>query len=142
MPIMTALDTHQAFISLTKAGATSDLAEALISTVRESLTENLATKADMEALGHRMETFEHRMDGMDQRMDGLATKADFEALGHRIDGLGHRIDGLEQTTKADNQLLRSELKLAISQSQNRMTLRLGAMMVAGFGLIGVLDKFW
>ena len=121
MPIMPALDTHQAFKSLTKAGAPDDLAEALISTVRLSLTENLATKADM--------------DGMKHHMDGLATKADFEALEHRM-------DGLEQTTKADNQLLRSELKLAISQSQNRMTLRLGAMMVAGFGLIGVLDKIW
>lgn len=110
-----AFDTLKAAIRLQdEAGFNEKQARVLVATFAKGIGENLATKEDMAALRSEM-----------------ATKEDVAALRS------------EMATKEDIAVLRGEMAVLRGQMrelEQRMTIRLGAMLAAAVGIIVALDK--
>ncbi len=113
-----AFDTHRAVKSLTVAGFSDSQAEAVVETVGTALDKTLATKADLQPL-------RADLDGM---MSTMATKADLELA---FQPLRADLDGVMSTmaTKAD-----------LAALEQRMTIKLGAVVFASMSLLAVLQK--
>ena len=60
----------------------------------------------------------------------LATKVDVERLEHKIESLQHKIESLQKETKSD-----------IERSEQRVTIRLGSIMVIGIAALAAVIKF-
>ena len=114
-----AFDTLKAATRLqNEAGFNEKQARVLVATFAEGIGENLATKEDVAALRSEM-----------------ATKEDVAALRS------------EMATKEDVAILRSEMEVLrevlrgeMRELEQRMTIRLGAMIAAAVGIIVALDK--
>ena len=110
-----AFDTLKAATRLqNEAGFNEKQARVLVATLAEGIGENLATKEDVAMLRGDMAVL---------RSD-MATKEDLAVL---------RSD---MATKEDLAVLRSEM----CELEQRMTIRLGAMIAAAVGIIVALDK--
>ena len=122
---MSAIDTHQAFEMFIDAGFSKEKADALVKTMGVSF-DSLATKTDLEMLRNATKS---DLDALEQRLDSrIEAKADLVALLQRIDA---RFDLLSSEILASEQRMAARLK-AVEQS---MTIRTGAMLCAGFGLV-------
>ena len=110
-----AFDTLKAATRLqNEAGFNEKQAHVLVATFAEGIGENLATKEDVAALRSEM-----------------ATKEDVAALRS------------EMATKEDIAVLRGEMAVLrgeMRELEQRMTIRLGAMIAAAVGIIVALDK--
>jgi hypothetical protein len=94
-----------AVLKLQKVGFTSEQVEALA----DFMDTQAASKADLEAAVHRLDT---KIDGVEHRLDA------------KIDSVEHRLD-LKITA------LQSDLRLL----EQRMTIKLGGMMIIAVGII-------
>ena len=110
-----AFDTLKAATRLqNEAGFNEKQAHVLVATLAEGIGENLATKEDVAALRSEM-----------------ATKEDIAVLRG------------EMATKEDIAVLRGEMAVLrgeMRELEQRMTIRLGAMIAAAVGIIVALDK--
>ncbi len=111
---MAIFDTHKVYTALAAGGFTETQAQTLIETLSES-RDALATKADLEAL--RVAT------KADLEALRVATKADLHELELRVDA---RFDSVDARF------------IALEQ---RMTIRLGAMLIAAVALIVTIQGF-
>ena len=135
-----AFDTHAAVKSLTGAGFDTKKAEAITDTLRDAVTESVATKGDVEALGHRLdrmderfekvearldrmderfEKVEARLDRMDERMDSFATRKDLEAFATKAE-----LNAGLANLKADMLKIAIVITLAIVSANTALTLAL------------------
>ena len=128
-----AFDTHRAVKSLTVAGFSASQAEAVVETVGTAMDETLATKADLQPI---------KVD-LDGVMAAMATKADFQAIRADLDRVVATM-----ATKADLQPIRVDLdgvmatmasKTDLAALEQRMTIKLGAMVFASMSLLAVLQ---
>ena len=117
-----AFDTLKAATRLqNEAGFNEKQAHVLVATFAEGIGENLATKEDVTALRSEVGVLRSEM----------ATKEDVAALRS------------EMATKEDIAVLRGEMAVLRGQMrelEQRMTIRLGAMIAAAVGIIVALDK--
>ncbi len=122
---MAIFDTHKVYTALAAGGFTETQAQTLIETLSES-RDALATKADLEALR-------------------VATKADLEAL--RV-ATKADLEALRVATKADLRELEMRVDARFDSVdarfvalEQRMTIRLGAMLIAAVALIVTIQGF-
>ena len=116
-----AFDTLKAATRLqNEAGFNEKQARVLVATLAEGIGENLATKEDMAMLRGEMATKED----LAVLRGEMATKEDLAVLRG------------EMATKEDLAILRGEM----CELEQRMTIRLGAMIAAAVGIIVALDK--
>jgi hypothetical protein len=100
------LDTHAAVNELVSAGMPERQAETVVRQQARLLEQNLATKADIEAL---QQATKADIEALQQ-----ATKADIEALQQATKA---DIEALRQGTKADIEALRQETKAGIEAAK-------------------------
>ena len=128
-----AFDTHKFIKELRGSGLPEGQAEALQRAFSEAIGANLATKIDIERIEHKIES--HRQEN----------KGDIERLENKIDSdikdLKHDIESFRKETKNDIESLRKETKSDIERSEQRITIRLGSIMVVGVAALAGLIKF-
>ena len=153
-----AFDTHRAVKSLTIAGFSDSQAEAVVETVGVAMDETLATKTDLQPI---------RAD-LDRVVETMATKTDLEPIRADLDGVIEMmatktdlqpiradLDGVIKTmaTKTDLEMalqpIRADLdgvmgtmasKTDLAALEQRMTIKLGAMVFASMSFLAVLQK--
>lgn len=136
---MAIFDTHKAYTALAAGGFTETQAQTLIETLSES-GNSLATKADIADMATKADlqalelVFRSDLQALEQM-----TKADLQALEQALRSDMH---ALEQATKAD--LRELELRVdarfdsvdaQLVSLEQRMMIRLGAMLIAAVALI-------
>ena len=128
-----AFDTHKFIKELRGSGLPEGQAEALQRAFSEAIGANLATKIDIERIEHKIES--HRQEN----------KGDIERLENKIDSdikdLKHDIESFRKETKNDIESLRKETKSDIERSEQRVTIRLGSIMVVGIAVLAGVIKF-
>ena len=126
---LAAFDTHKYVKRLTAAGMPEPQAEVIADEQRALIEEQLATRQDI-------------------KESEAATRQDIkesEAVTQRdIKELEVVIKTLEANTRRDTEELKAELKRDIKEMEarleHRLTLRLGAMILAGAGIVTALVK--
>ncbi len=108
---MTVFDTHKAFVTFTGAGFSAEQAQALLDAGQEG-SEALATKADLKA----QET---------------ALRSEMQAMER---ALRNDLQAVETSLNSEIQTLRAESKTDLRDLEQRMTIRLGAMLFTAIGL--------
>lgn len=113
-----AFDTHRAVKSLTVAGLSDSQAEAVVETVSTAMDETLATKTDLQPI-------KADLAGV---IETMATKQDLEMA---LQPIRADLDGVMATmaSKAD-----------LAALEQRMTIKLGAMVFASMSFLAVLQK--
>lgn len=110
---------------LTKAGLLKNIADVHAEELSEIINQDLVTKCDLEAV---RQNIVHEIETSTQ------------IVGRRIDSvtqnLGHELDLLKNTVIANQVALESRLR----DLENRMTIKLGGMMVVGLSILGFLLK--
>lgn len=137
-----AFDTHRAVKSLTVAGFSDSKAEAVVETVGTAMDETLATKTDLQLT---LQPIRADLDGV---MSTMATKADLQAIRADLDSVMATM-----VTKTDLELalqpIRADLdgvmskmasKTDLAALEQRMTIKLGAMVFASMSFLAVLQK--
>jgi hypothetical protein len=96
------------------------------------MTDTLATKPDLSELGTRMEAgfaaLRHEIRELESRMDTRFREIDL------------RMEAGFVAAKRDVQELEIRMDARYADFERRMTVRMGTMMVAGFGVMSVLVK--
>ena len=123
-----AFDTLKAATRLqNEAGFNEKQARVLVATLAEGIGENLATKEDVAMLRSDMAVLRSDMatkEDLAVLRSEMATKEDLAVLRGKM------------ATKEDLAILRGEM----CELEQRMTIRLGAMIAAAVGIIVALDK--
>ena len=115
-------------------------ATGIVETLAEGMSgslDQLATKADLERFATKEDLANLRAE--------MATKADLERFATKTDleGFATKADLERFATKAEHEDLRRDVALMRAEMQaleNRMTIRLGAMIVASAGFFTLLDR--
>lgn len=145
--MQTTLAIYEALIQANVPAAT---ARHVADTLEQDMTTALATKQDLQhlELGLRQE-IRHLGEMTEQRISGL--QKDFEALGkhvdqrigsagqrmdQRADSLEQRMHSLEQLTNVKFQAVAERFTLLEKNLESRIVMKLGALMVALFGIAG------
>ena len=134
---MATFDTHEAVTTLKSAGFSNPQAEAVVETVGTAMGNSLVTKTDLELALQPVMT---RAD-LDAALEPMASKADLELA---LQPMMTRADldaALEpMASKADLELALQPIRADMVALEHRMTIKLGAMMVAGMSILAILQK--
>ncbi len=130
-------DTHKAVKALKVAGFSDPQAEAVVETVGTAMGESLASKTDLELALQPMMT---RAD-LDAALEPMVSKADLE-LALRPTMTRADLDAALESmaSKIDAALESMASKTDLAALEQRMTIRLGAMVVAGISFLAVFQK--
>ena len=121
-------DTHAFVKRLTQAGMPEDQAE-ILSKGQADLYERLVTKEYFEfTLNHELEKFKAEL-----KHDIVRVQANLEQVKAE---LKHDIDKVQ----ANLEITRTELKRDIKEMEQKLTTKLGTLLVIGITVMTVLDK--
>lgn len=145
-------DTLKAAKELIAAGFNESQAESVVATIGGAVTGNLATKADLEQALKPVvtdEKLDRRFRSMvtneklDQRFRSMVTK---EYLDQRLESmvtkeyLDQRLESVVTKEHLDQRLESMVTKTDLLVSQQQVTIRLGALLVAGISALAVLQR--
>ena len=144
-PAVVTFDTLAAAQELTAAGLDDRQAEAIVTTVSKAMSETVATKADLELQGTATRA--------DMESQSAALRADMESQGAAlradIDLLRADMNTLRAEVKGDIKALRAEMKgdmkhleQTMATLQDKIVLKLGALMVTMAFLLLALGPFY
>ena len=131
---MTSFDTLKAAKSLQDAGFEVQQAEAVVGMVTYALSEGLATKDDVRELHSGIAALENKVAALDSKIDnGLA------ALDSKMDNGLAALD-----SKIDNGLaaLDSKIDTGLNNVTQKLTIRLGGIVVGAITLLEVLNRIF
>jgi hypothetical protein len=132
MPI--ALDTLAYARRLREVGFSEEQAEGQAQALAAAMNDTLATKQDLSELEARIET---RFERVDARFEHMAARMDY--LERHVDTRFAELEKRMETRFSETHTYFSaELGRGLADLERRMTLRLGEMIVAGFGVFSVL----
>ena len=146
----TTFDTLYYAKKLREAGFTEQQAEAQAEALRAVVDENLATKYDIELVRRDVKELEVALRN-DLKGSEVALRSDLKemevALRNDLKGsevaLRSNIKELEVALRHEIELVRQEIELVrreIKQAEGRITIRLGALIVAGVVVLAALSK--
>jgi len=133
---------YSLYDALVSINVPSDKARAVVDAMERDMGTTLATKQDLQPLASRedmllfrqeLQQIRHEMKGLSTRDEAqqlrqeiktLATRDDMQQLRQQVELQGERLDGLRVEVRKDMEAL-----------QLKLTVRLGGMIVAGFGLM-------
>jgi hypothetical protein len=127
-----AIDTLAYARRLREAGFTDEQAEGQAEALAAAMTDTLATKQDLSELRTQTDAafreFEARME------------AGFAALRHEIRELETRMQAGFASARRDVQELEIRMDARFADFERRITMRMGTVVVAGFGVMSALVK--
>ena len=117
---------YSLYDALVSINVPSDKARAVVDAMERDMGTTLATKHDLQPLASRedMLLFRQELQQLRHEMKGMATRDEVQQLRQQVELQGQRLDGL-----------RVELRKDMEALQLKLTVRLGGMIVAGFGLM-------
>ena len=154
---MSNFDSLKAAESLQDAGFEVQQAEAVVGTVTQALNENLATRDDLRELGSRLDVLENKVAAIDSRLDVIDAR--FEAIDHKLEAVNTRFDAIDHKFEAVNtrldaidlkfEAVNTQLKILNSKIDNlakdlaqKLTIRLGGMLLAAIVLLEILNRIF
>ena len=154
---MSNFDSLKAAESLQDAGFEIQQAEAVVGTVTQALNENLATRDDLRELGSRLDVLENKVAAIDSRLDVIDAR--FEAIDHKLEAVNTRFDAIDHKFEAVNtrldaidlkfEAVNTQLKILNSKIDNlakdlaqKLTIRLGGMLLAAIVLLEILNRIF
>ena len=167
---MSNFDSLKAAESLQDAGFEVQQAEAVVGTVTQALNENLATKDDLRELSEKMATqddlreLSNRLDVLENKVAAIDSRLDvidarFEAIDHKLEAVNTRFDAIDHKFEAVNtrldaidlkfEAVNTQLKILNSKIDNlakdlaqKLTIRLGGMLLAAIVLLEILNRIF
>ena len=154
---MSNFNSLKAAESLQDAGFEVQQAEAVVGTVTQALNENLATQDDVRELGSRLDVLENKVAAIDSRLDVIDAR--FEAIDHKFEAVNTRLDAIDHKFEAVNtrldaidlkfEAVNTQLKILNSKIDNlakdlaqKLTIRLGGMLLAAIVLLEILNRIF
>lgn len=147
---MSNFNSLKAAESLQDAGFEVQQAEAVVGTVTQALNENLATQDDLRELSSRLDVIDARLDVIDARFEAIDHK--FEAVNTRLDAIDHkfeavntRLDAIDHKFEAVNtrlDMLNSKIDNLAKDLAQKLTIRLGGMLLAAIVLLEILNRIF
>jgi hypothetical protein len=118
---------YSLYDALVSINVPSDKARAVVDAMERDMGTTLATKQDLE-------------------FTRLATKQDLELLRREMDNhfalVDQRFDALESRLNQKIDTLRSDVSRDLAALDLKMTIKLGSMLIVGFGLTITLIRLW
>jgi hypothetical protein len=118
---------YSLYDALVSINVPSDKARAVVDAMERDMGTTLATKQDLE-------------------FARLATKQDLELLRREMDNrfslVDQRFDALESRLNQKIDTLRSDVSRDLAALDLKMTIKLGSLLIAGFGLTITLIRLW
>ena len=146
-----AFDTHKFIKELKNSGLPEGQAEALQHAFSEAIGANLATKDDIKDIKFDIERLEHKIDSHRQETKSdidsyrQETKSDIDSYRQEtksnIERLEHKVKSDIERREHQMKILTHETKGDIERSEQRVTIRLGSIMVIGIGVLAAVIKF-
>ena len=134
---MTGFDTLKAAVRLQKeAGFEEHQARALVTIFAEGIGEELATKNDLEKTETALQGQIFALKG-DLEKTEVALKSDLEKT---ETALKSDLEKTETTLRGEMEEMAAVLRSEMRDLEQRMTLRLGAMIAAAVGILVAVDK--
>lgn len=154
---MSNFDSLKAAESLQDAGFEVQQAQAVVGTVTQALNENLATQDDVRELSSRLDVLENKVAAIDSRLDVIDAR--FEAIDHKFEAVNTRLDAIDHKFEAVNtrldaidlkfEAVNTQLKILNSKIDNlakdlaqKLTIRLGGMLLAAIVLLEILNRIF
>ena len=154
---MSNFNSLKAAESLQDAGFEVQQAQAVVGTVTQALNENLATQDDLRELGSRLDVLENKVAAIDSRLDVIDAR--FEAIDHKFEAVNTRLDAIDHKFEAVNtrldaidlkfEAVNTQLKILNSKIDNlakdlaqKLTIRLGGMLLAAIVLLEILNRIF
>ena len=154
---MSNFNSLKAAESLQDAGFEVQQAQAVVGTVTQALNENLATQDDLRELGSRLDVLENKVAAIDSRLDVIDAR--FEAIDHKFEAVNTRLDAIDHKFEAVNtrldaidlkfEVVNTQLKILNSKIDNlakdlaqKLTIRLGGMLLAAIVLLEILNRIF
>lgn len=154
---MSNFDSLKAAESLQDAGFEIQQAEAVVGTVTQALNENLATQDDLRELGSRLDVLENKVAAIDSRLDVIdarfgaidhkleAVNTRFDAIDHKFEAVNTRLDAIDLKFEAVNtqlKILNSKIDNLAKDLAQKLTIRLGGMLLAAIVLLEILNRIF
>ena len=138
---MYAFDTLQTAKTLAEAGFDAKQAEAVAGALRDAVTENTATKADIDGIGRRFENVGERFDGVDRRFENVDKR--FDGVDQRLDRMDDRFDGIDRRLdKMDDRFDGMDRRLdKMDKRLDKMDARLDVMDARLEGMVTKADMY-
>ena len=133
-PAAVTFDTLSAAQALRQSGFEDRQAEAIVTTISTAMSETVATRADLELQGTAIRK-DLELQGAAIRAEIVATRTDLEAQGAAI-----RKDMELQGTEIKGEI--KSLKQEMAAMQDRIVIRLGAVMVSMTFLLLAVGPFY
>lgn len=154
---MSNFNSLKAAESLQDAGFEVQQAQAVVGTVTQALNENLATQDDVRELSSRLDVLENKVAAIDSRLDVIDAR--FEAIDHKFEAVNTRLDAIDHKFEAVNtrldaidlkfEAVNTQLKILNSKIDNlakdlaqKLTIRLGGMLLAAIVLLEILNRIF
>lgn len=140
---MSNFNSLKAAESLQDAGFEVQQAQAVVGTVTQALNENLATQDDLRELSSRFEAIDARFEIIDHKFEAVNTRLDaidhkFEAVNTRLDAIDHKFEAVN--TRLD--MLNSKIDNLAKDLAQKLTIRLGGMLLAAIVLLEILNRIF
>ena len=140
---MSNFNSLKAAESLQDAGFEVQQAEAVVGTVTQALNENLATQDDLRELSSRLDVIDARFEAIDHKFEAVNTRLDaidhkFEAVNTRLDAIDHKFEAVN--TRLD--MLNSKIDNLAKDLAQKLTIRLGGMLLAAIVLLEILNRIF
>ena len=154
---MSNFNSLKAAESLQDAGFEIQQAEAVVGTVTQALNENLATQDDLRELGSRLDVLENKVAAIDSRLDVIdarfgaidhkleAVNTRFDAIDHKFEAVNTRLDAIDLKFEAVNtqlKILNSKIDNLAKDLAQKLTIRLGGMLLAAIVLLEILNRIF
>ena len=120
-----ALDTLAYARKLREAGFSEQQAEGQAEALSAAMTDTLATRQDVLALGQNLREVEVRLSG---------------AIAGEILSVRHDMRELEMRLRHEMRETESRMEVRLADLERRMTMRLGGLMMAGIAIVSALDR--
>lgn len=114
------------------------------------LSEKMATKDDLRELSSRLEVLENKVAVFDSRFEAIDHK--FEAVNTRLDAIDHKFEAVNTRLDAIDlkfEVVNTQLKVLDSKIDNlakdlaqKLTIRLGGMLLAAIVLLEILNRIF
>lgn len=144
---MSNFDSLKAAESLQDVGFEVQQAEAVVGTVTQALDENLATQDDLRELSSRLdarfEAIDARFEAFDHKFEAVNTRLD--ALDHKFAAVNTRLDAIDLKFAAVNtrlDILDSKIDNLAKDLAQKLTIRLGGMLLAAIVLLEILNRIF